>query len=95
MKAYDIMLDHEKDLLLKNGDLVIDESDSQHIEHILLAAPGHYKMSPLVGCDITSRMKGNIDGRYKAKVALQLTADGYKVNRITIEQGILTIDADR
>lgn len=91
----DIILNENGDILIKNGDFVIDESDYQHIEHILIAAPGHYKMTPLLGCNLPARMKGNIDGQYRAKVSLQLAMDGYKLKRLNMIDGTLSIDAQR
>ena len=41
----DILLDSNNDLQLYNGDFVIDNSDQQHVEHIVHAQKGEYRLA--------------------------------------------------
>ena len=50
----DILLDSNNDLQLYNGDFVIDNSDQQHVEHIVHAQKGEYKNYPITGFGVVN-----------------------------------------
>jgi len=91
----DILLDEDLDLLIVNGDLVIGESDLQHIELIARSNTGDWKENPTFGVNIRKAI--NDEGGYTAAkhtLQLQLEADGATVASISIDSsGKLTIDA--
>lgn len=76
----DIILDDDNDLLIKDGDFLIDESDEQHFALILASSPGNWKNSPLTGAGIIQHDKAPLDdvGKISRKIKLQLEADGYQ-----------------
>lgn len=79
--AYDIKLNDAGDLLFKNGDLVIDASDEQHIQDTINAFPGWWKEFPADGVGILSYLKSSGTQQDLARsTILQLQADGYTVN---------------
>ena len=83
MIAQDILLDDDADLLIQDGDFVIGASDWQHINDILLAAPGHFKEFPLFGCNLWAYLNGNIPKQQIINnITVQLKSDGYAVNGI-------------
>uniref|UniRef100_UPI0039A53388 hypothetical protein n=1 Tax=Ornithobacterium rhinotracheale TaxID=28251 RepID=UPI0039A53388 len=85
----DIRLTDDYDLFLKNGDLAIAESSGRHIEHLLIAAQGEYKESPLTGCDIQKAKYGKIDRMLDRHVRVQMEADGFHLEQLAItENGI-------
>ena len=50
--ATDFMRDGHGDLLIRDGDFMVDASETQHISDLLLASPGAYKQSPLLGISL-------------------------------------------
>lgn len=75
-----------KDILLneifKDGDFNVGFSDEQHIEHVLMAQPGHFKNAPLLGVRMIDYINSSLSPRTVAelerKIALNLEADGAK-----------------
>jgi hypothetical protein len=91
----DILLDDNLDLLFVNGDLVIGQSDLQHIELIALSNTGDWKENPQFGVNIRKALLAD-DGNTAVKHAMQiqLEADGADVQRVSIDNtGTLTVEA--
>jgi len=98
MAVKDIILD-SNDLSISNGDFVINESDSQHIELIVDSYIGHWKQFPLcgVGVDLFIKSSGQ-QLALKRAIALQLEADGMIDVNVTSDSNELldlTITANR
>jgi hypothetical protein len=95
-KARDIKLE-DNDLVIQNGDFVITDSDSQHVEDLIQAYTGHYKEFPLVGVGIDLYINsGGTQQELERSIRLQLESDGYSVNSIIVgNDGKITIDAER
>ncbi len=81
-----------KSSIFLNGDFNIGFSDEQHIEDILMSAPGHIKNSPLTGVAIVKYINSPLSpatvSKLEKDIKLQLTADGAtsvsaKVNPVT------------
>lgn len=96
----DIMLDNNLDLVIKDGDFVIDDSEQQHQELILIATRGSFRESPLTGVGIIKYIKSGFTvaavDALRQKIRLQLQYDGYtnvatQINSFTDIQ----IQADR
>ena len=97
-EAKDILIN--EDIEIKNGDLVVGESDAQHIEHILRAKPGHFYQYPTLGIGVEDNIKGNISKQaLRQSIKQNLESDNYRVNKIdiagNIDQLITSIDAIR
>jgi len=92
--VYDIKLDNNYDLAIENGDFVIGESTTQHINLIALAAKGEWRETPLIGADIRRLLSDETSANdVRADIQTELERDGMKVN--TIELGeTLTINAE-
>ena len=98
MEAKDIILT-ENDYKFNNGDFVISESDTQHIQDLIFENVGAYKQFPLVGIGIRNYL--NSTGQkliLSRNIQIQLQADGYLVNDVKFNNNEIsdfTIDANR
>lgn len=82
----DYKLDSDGDLLFKNGDLVISESDQQHIEDTIKADVGWWKEFPTDGVSILNYSHSSNDiAKLSRKIKIELEKDGYKVDNPIIE----------
>jgi hypothetical protein len=76
--AKDINIDEP----FKDGDFNITECDEQNIRSVLLAHPGHFKMSPLIGVGIQQFQNAPLSpagiASLEREIILQLQADGAK-----------------
>ena len=86
------------DLTIANNDFAIAESDNQHLYDIINSFPGWWKEFPQVGVGIQNYV--NSSGKQQElsrNMRVQLEADGYTVNSLTISQlpnGTFTIQTD-
>lgn len=88
------------DIAFKNGDLVVGDSDAQHIEHILTAKPGHFYQFPTLGVGIVDEIKASVNKQaLRQRIKQNLESDNYRINKIEvggdIDQLITSIDATR
>lgn len=95
MISQDLQLDDAGDILLKDGDYVMGESDMQHIEDILDAYPGEYRNAPLLGVYLQRGINGLMDGSIRRDININLQADNYLVKKVEITDSNLNIDAER
>lgn len=100
MAYKDMITDQSNDLEFVNGDIRINESDSQHVEHIMIADKGQFRQFPLIGVGIKRQLNGSFNPQeVKQNIKLQLESDGYNVRQVVIEPTIddfkIDIDAER
>lgn len=95
MISEDLQLDEIGDILLKDGDYVMGESDMQHIEDILDAYPGEYRNAPLLGVYLQRAINGLLDGSIRRDININLQSDNYLVKKVEITDTNLNIDAER
>ncbi len=89
-----------KDINLKapivNGDWNVSFSDEQHIEHVLMAAPGHFKNAPLIGVNMTDYINSTLSpttvAELEKKIRLNLEADGAKNISVSVDPATSTIN---
>lgn len=85
----DILITAEYDIQIKNGDFVIGESQDQSVELLLLSRQGEWKKNPEAGCNILSAKNGSIDRLLDREIRVQLDADGFKLDKMSLtEKGI-------
>lgn len=76
------------DLQIADGDLVVGQSDQQHVEHLLLAHPGAYKNATLLGIGINSYLSAPMTAitkkEFERNTKLQLESDGAKQVRVKV-----------
>lgn len=86
--AKDISLDNNNDILIKEGDFVIDYSDEVHVENILKAAKSSWKQYPLLGVHLIMKTQMPTSEirlvALKKEIKIQLEYDGYQVNKISV-----------
>ncbi len=88
-KTFDILLDDDFDLQIKDGDLVIGDASSQNVKMLLLASQGEYKDHPEVGIGIEKSKNGAITRFMERDIRIQLENDGFDLEELTInEKGI-------
>lgn len=92
----DILLNENGDLKIVKGDFVIDDSDNQEIEALLISVKGEFKEFPLVGADIGRLIKSR-SGQTKAlkEIKTQLINDGFDEDAIDIDKKELSVSAKR
>ena len=92
----DIVLDTTNDLLIKNGDFVLNDTEGQDIAFLLESFKGEWKEHPLVGAEIIQLVKSRAtETRIKRDVYEQLSNDGFRQIEIKIEYPDVNIDAKR
>lgn len=91
-----------KDIIInapfKDGDWNVSNSDQQHIEHVCMAAPGHFKMNPLLGVNLTdyinSPMSPKTVSELERSIRLNLELDGATNISVSIDPETQTISTD-
>lgn len=84
----DILLEND-DLQMVNGDFFVGDSQSQSVELLLGTLQGEWKQHPEAGCGLSKAQNGIIDRFLNRNIRVQLQADGFSVENLTInEQGI-------
>lgn len=94
MARTDIILMSDYTPEIANGDLVIGASDDQHIELLMMTTPGQWKESPLVGIGLINYLKKptTSEKQMKRDIIVGLSADGYKVNELSLDNGSFDLD---
>lgn len=81
----DILLDENFDLLIENGDFVIDESTDQHQKLLLYSGKGDYKQYP-TRCVGAIRFLEESNGEELAReIDVDFNKDGMTVNEINLD----------
>ena len=92
---YDIAIDGN-DLVFYNGDLVIAQSDTQHVIDTINAFPGWWKEYPFDGVGIMAYNKAPLNAQeISRKMKLNLSQDGYSAQDPSVklsENGQLIIN---
>ena len=88
-------LNYKDDLSIDTGDFMISESDNQHVQHILKANKGDYKMNPELGVGIENMLNSEEATSFLIEAKKNLEYDGMKVQNIEFtEQETLKINAN-
>lgn len=77
---------YNDDLVIKNGDLFIGESDNQHTEHILKANKGEYKGVPEIGVGIEQMLNSEDPTEFLIEAKKNLQYDGQNVDNISFTE---------
>jgi hypothetical protein len=85
---YDYALS-DNELVFKNGDLLIYESDTQHIVDTLNSFPGWWKEFPQDGVGLMQYTKSPAPlQEINRKVLVELESDGYKIAAPMVELSV-------
>lgn len=81
----DIIIENGYDLKIVNGDFVVDESDQQHVQLIIITAVGEWKQFPLLGVGIEQFINAPASLQKLSKlIQLQLVSDNYKIKTLKV-----------
>lgn len=90
-----------KDLIIKegvlqidNGDLMVDDSDLQNQELLLLCAKGEFKQHPSVGVGVMNYLENDNPTELLEEIRRQFRGDGMKVHSIDFINKKLAVDAN-
>lgn len=82
------IIHNDGELVIKNGDFLIAESGTQHVEDIVISLAGDFKSAPMIGFGAIMQLKKNSsDSAFKRDLKIQLEYDGYKNPEIDISDG--------
>lgn len=91
----DIALTTSGDIDFTTGDLAFVEPTEQHKRDLLVAGPGDYKQSPLVGVSSVDYLLDDDPSDYLRAVRKQFERDGMRVSELKMTAGgELIIDAE-
>jgi len=91
MDRQDILLS-DSDLMTRDGDFVIDNSDLQNIYLIIRLHPGNIKQYPLIGVGEERFLNGTVDGNLRRELQLQLESDGYRPRKLSINGAQIDVE---
>lgn len=84
----DLIRDTDGDMLVKDGDFVLSQSDGFHIEDLLRAEKGEYKQHPLAGCAILNFINAPLTREVKTnlekEIRVQLKTDGFTIYTVKV-----------
>ncbi len=94
--AKDILLGDDGDLLLADGDLVLDECDAQNISSLMMISPGELKYSPLTGIGIAKITNARINKQMVVRdIRMQFDADGWKNTEVQFDGENINVSGSR
>lgn len=74
-----------EDLQFLNGDILIGESDTQHVSDTLKSFPGWWKEFPSDGVGMPDTISGPVDVQeIRRRVQIQLASDRYDVEDVIV-----------
>lgn len=79
------------DIKIEKGDFLVDESQAQHIEHLLLATPGTYKQTPSIGIGIRRALNSPLRPELRRRIRLGLQADNIRIRKVIFDGDKITI----
>lgn len=83
MIAQDINI-QDQDIVIRNGDFDITESDNLHIQSILNASPGWWREYPTCGCrSLYYLSSAGKQQEYERVIRQQLVADGFQLDSVS------------
>lgn len=88
-----ILFDFERgDVCVEQGTLAVGQVDEQVVQTVLMAFKGEFKESPMIGGEIKKQMGGCVDVMWPGMMKRMLKACGVTVNKITVNNDIITIE---
>lgn len=84
----DFIHDNDFNLIIKDGDFAIGESNDQETEQILVANRGSFRQWPLIGCDLIDLVNGpasveNLNA-LRRTVNLQMAMDNKRITYFSL-----------
>lgn len=99
IEATDFLLGDDDDLLIVGGDFAVGLSEEQHVNDILIDAPGSWKQEPTIGVDLINELNAPNGGedinRIRKTINVNLSLDGVSIvdmNFKTLEDFELNVE---
>lgn len=89
----DLQLTEGLDLLVKNGDLVVDDNLKQAQQMLLGTNKGEWKQNPKAGVGLVNYLETSSVGELSREIREQFTCDGMQVNNVKVDGYDINIDA--
>lgn len=90
----DFIIDENNELAIDNGDFIIDESDVQNQQLLLISDKGDWKENPTVGVGIKRWLSDDEPAGLLAEIKKEFQRDGMKVKDLSLtDDKILNVDA--
>lgn len=84
--AKDILVGTDFDLLIKGGDFVVGDSNTQHQQALLLSEKGEFKQFPTTGVGLKRFINDDQDGDdLQAEIQSELEADGATIDELKVK----------
>ncbi len=92
----DLLLDENYDLLIKDGDFVIDDSSQQDIDLIIQSIKTEWKQHPEIGFGISDYLKKTTSdlNRFKRDLKVALETDNIKDAIIKISSDLRELEIE-
>ncbi len=85
MDVFDYIQTEDGDLLIRDGDFVVNESTKQHQRDLLIANKGEYKQHPTVGVGLNNYLLDEMEeNEFKVMVTTEFENDGMRVGSIGV-----------
>lgn len=90
----DFLLESDGEIQVANDDLVIDTSDQQQQQRLLLTEKGNVKQFPDAGVGALKFLEDEDEGGLLREIGLQFSADGMNVKELKVaDNGNILINA--
>lgn len=90
----DVLLDDDFDLMIVDGDFVVNESTAQHQKILIFSEKGEFKEVPMRGIGARRYLEDHAPDNFAREMRTEFTTDGMKVNKIQIAADLsIQIDA--
>ncbi len=78
------------------GDILAADSDTQHVKDLVFSFAGWYKENPTLGVGAQKYVSssGNLQ-RLKSRIQIALKADGYKAQKIAVQNKQVYVTGER
>ncbi len=86
----DILLDDNFQVVIDNQDMVIANSDEQHVQLLAITEKGAIKYNPTAGFGLYSRLKQRVANvrAFERELKIELELDGYGSASIDTSEGV-------
>jgi hypothetical protein len=84
-EVFDIAIDSTNDIAIVGNDFAIAESTLQHQDDLLIAQPGDFKESPIIGVGIANWINEEITEQdVKSKITREFENDGMIISSLKV-----------
>jgi hypothetical protein len=89
----DFVQNTNNDIAISGNDLLIDTSDQQQQERLLLTEKGNIKQFPMAGVGTLVFLEDEDETGLLREISMQFSADGMTVKKLKMESGRLNVNA--